>query len=221
MTEKTWNAVDAWLTEQLAPPDAALDAALAACDTAGMPPINVSPMQGKLLHLLAQSVGARTILEIGTLGGYSTIWLARALPARGRLITLEINADNAAVARRNIANAGLADRVEIRLGPALDTLAQLRAEPFGPIDLAFIDADKQNNVEYVRAALEFSRPGSLIIVDNVVRHGNILDAHSEDPGVQGTRRLIKYVASEPRLSATAIQTVGSKGYDGFLLARVE
>ena len=221
MTEKTWNAVDAWLTEQLAPPDAALDAALAACDTAGMPPINVAPNQGKLLHLLAQSVGARTILEIGTLGGYSTIWLARALPARGRRITLEINADNAAVARRNIANAGLADRVEIRLGPALDTLAQLRAEPFGPIDLAFIDADKQNNVEYVRAALEFSRPGSLIIVDNVVRHSNILDARSVDPSVQGTRRLIEYVANEPRLNATAIQTVGSKGYDGFLLARVE
>ena len=221
MTKDQWTAVDRYLVETLVSTDPALDAALRTSAEHGLPAINVAPNQGKLLHLLALTMGAKNILEIGTLGGYSTIWLARALPARGRLITLEINADNAAVARRNIANAGLADRVEIRLGPALDTLAQLRAEPFGPIDLAFIDADKQNNVEYVRAALEFSRPGSLIIVDNVVRHGNILDAHSEDPGVQGTRRLIKYVASEPRLSATAIQTVGSKGYDGFLLARVE
>jgi predicted O-methyltransferase YrrM len=223
MMEKSWSAVDAWLTEQLAPPDAALDAALEATDTAGMPPINVSPMQGKLLHLVARSIGARTILEIGTLGGYSTIWLARALPADAdsRLISLEINAGNAEVARRNLANAGLADRVEIRLGPALETLPRLQAEQFGPIDLAFIDADKQHNVEYVQAALELSHPGSLIIVDNVIRHGHILDTYSQDPSVQGTRRLIEYVANEPRLNATAIQTVGSKGYDGFLLARVE
>ena len=219
--EETWNAVDVWLTDHLAPPDFDLDAALAATEAAGLPAINVAPNQGKLLQLLARSINARTILEVGTLGGYSTIWLARALPPSGRLITLEIDERNAGVARRNVANAGLADCVEVRVGPALETLPHLQAEGFGPVDFSFIDADKQHNVEYVEWALALSRPGSLIVVDNVVRHGRAIDVASTDPSVQGTRRLIEFVAREPRLSATAIQTVGSKGYDGFLLARVE
>jgi predicted O-methyltransferase YrrM len=221
MAEDLWNDVDAWLTGHLAPPDEALEAALAATEQAGIPAINVAPNQGKLLQLLARSIGARTMLEIGTLGGYSTIWLARALPPGGRLVTLEIDARNADVARRNIANAGLGDRVEVVLGPALDTLPRLQANGFGPVDFSFIDADKQHNVEYVSWALALSRPGSLIVVDNVVRAGRVIDAASTDPSVQGTRRLFEFIAREPRLTATALQTVGSKGYDGFLLARVE
>jgi len=221
MTQELWTAVDRYITDLLVPPDPALDAALEASAASGLPPINVSPNQGKLLWLLARLQGARTILEIGTLGGYSTIWLARALPAGGRLITLEIDPKHAEVARASIAHAGLADVVELRLGRALDTLPQLAAEGCGPFDLIFIDADKPNNPDYFAWALKLSRRGSLIIVDNVVRDGAVIDAASSDPSVQGVRRLNELLAAEPRVSATAIQTVGSKGYDGFAIALVQ
>jgi predicted O-methyltransferase YrrM len=221
MTHEQWTAVDRYITDLLVPPDPALDGALEASDAAGLPPINVSPNQGKLLHLLARLQGARTILEIGTLGGYSTIWLARALPADGRLITLEIDPKHAEVARANIARAGLSEVVELRLGRALDTLPQLAAEGRGPFDLIFIDADKPNNPDYFAWALKLSRRGSLIIADNVVRNGAVINAASSDPSVQGVRRLNELLAAEPRVSATAIQTVGSKGYDGFAIALVQ
>jgi predicted O-methyltransferase YrrM len=220
MTEAVWTEVDHYFTERLVPPDAALDAALAASSAAGLPAIQVAPNQGKLLHLLAQLRGARRILEIGTLGGYSTIWLARALPHDGRLITMEYERRHADVARANLARAGLADRVDVRLGAALDLLPALARERPEPFDLTFIDADKQSNAEYFRWALRLSRVGSLIIVDNVVRGGHVVDAGSDDPGVLGTRRLMDALAAEPRVSATAIQTVGSKSYDGFALAIV-
>jgi len=220
MAERGWTVVDRYLDDLFVPPDAVLDAALRATATAGMPPHHVAPNQGKFLHLLARAVGARTILEIGTLGGYGTIWLARALPADGRLITLEAEPRHAEVARENIARAGLAGIVEVRVGPALETLPRLEAEGLGPFDLIFIDADKPNNPGYLRWALKLSRPGSLIVVDNVVRGGAVIDGGSEDPGVQGVRRLNELLAGEPRLSATAIQTVGSKGYDGFAIALV-
>lgn len=220
MAEGQWTAVDNYLTDLLVPADPVLDAALAASAAAGLPPIQVAPNQGKLLALLARLCGARTILEIGTLGGYSTIWLARSLPGDGRLITLEADPRHADVARANIAHAGLADVVEVRLGRALDTLPQLASEGLGPFDLFFIDADKPGNPEYVAWALELSRPGSVIIVDNVVRNGAVIDAASDDPNVRGTRRLHELLASEPRVSATAVQTVGSKGYDGFAIAVV-
>ncbi|MFF0445085.1 O-methyltransferase [Streptomyces sp. NPDC004609] len=218
---RRWDAVDRYVTELLAPPDEALTRALADSDAAGLPSIAVAANQGKLLHLLARTLGARTVLEIGTLGGYSTIWLARALPATGRLISLEYSPDHAEVARANLARAGLDSIAEIRTGPALETLPMLAAEPgAGPFDLFFIDADKVNNPRYVEWALKLSRPGSLIVVDNVVRGGSILDAGTDDPAVRGTREMYELVAREPRLDATAVQTVGSKGYDGFLLARV-
>jgi len=220
LTQKQWTAVDRYITDLFAPPDPALDAALQASAAAGLPPHDVSPTQGKLLLLLARVQGARTILEIGTLGGYSTIWLARALPAGGRLITLEADPKHAEVARVNIARAGLAAVVELRLGPALDTLPQLAAEGRGPFDLIFIDADKPRNPEYFAWALKLSRRGSLIIADNVVRNGAVVDAASGDPSVQGVRRFHELLAAEPRVSATAIQTVGSKGYDGFAIALV-
>jgi predicted O-methyltransferase YrrM len=220
MTQEQWTAVDRYLTDLLVPPDPALEAALQASAAAGLPPINVSPNQGKLLHLLARLQGARTILEIGTLGGYSTIWLARALPAGGRLVTLEADAKHAEVARANLARAGLADVVELRLGPALETLPQLAADGRGPFDLIFIDADKPSYPDYLAWALRLSRRGSLIVADNVVRKGAVLDPASDDPRVQGARRFNELLAAEPRVSATAIQTVGSKGYDGFALALV-
>jgi predicted O-methyltransferase YrrM len=220
MTQKTWTAVDRYLDELLIGHDAALEAALRASVEAGLPAINVAPTQGKLLNLLARVRGARTILEIGTLGGYSTIWMARALPADGKLVTLEIDAKHADVARANIARAGLARRVELRLGPALDTLAQLGAEGAGPFDLTFIDADKANIPAYFKWALQLSGPGSLIVVDNVVRDGAVIEAGSVDASVQGVRKLNELMASEPRVSATTIQTVGAKGYDGFALALV-
>jgi len=215
-----WNDVDSYFTETLALTDPALEAAQASSDAAGLPPIAVSAPQGKLLQLLAQVQGARTILEIGTLGGFSTISLARALPEDGRLISLEYEPKHAEVARGNIAAAGLADRVEVRVGAALDSLPQLQADGLGPFDLVFIDADKVNNAHYVRWAVDLSRPGTLIIVDNVVRGGRVLDESGEDPAVTGTRSALEVVAAEPRLTATAVQTVGSKGYDGFVLARV-
>jgi predicted O-methyltransferase YrrM len=220
MSHDQWAAVDHYLTAALSPHDAALDAALHATHEAGLPPINVAPNQGKLLHLLALGLGARTILELGTLGGYSTIWLARALPSGGRLITLEAEPKHAAVARANITRAGLADVVEVRLGAALDTLPQLVSEGRGPFDLIFIDADKQNMPAYFDWALRLSRPGTLIIADNVVRNGAVVDEHSDDTSVQGVRAFIAAAAAEARVSATAIQTVGSKGYDGMAFALV-
>ncbi|WP_405781146.1 O-methyltransferase [Streptomyces sp. NBC_00859] len=215
-----WTEVDRYFTDHLAPADDALDAALASSDAAGLLPINVAPNQGKLLHLLARIQGARTILEFGTLGGYSTIWLARALPSDGRLVSLEADPAAADVARANLARAGLDAIAEVRTGAALDTLPQLAAEGAGPFDLVFIDADKPNNPHYLEWALKLTRPGSVIIGDNVVRDGAVVDPGSTDPRVQGTRALIEMIAEHPKLSATALQTVGSKGYDGFVLAQV-
>ena len=220
MSQEQWTAVDRYITDLLVPPDPVLDAALQACAAAGLPPHNVSPNQGKLLQLLARVQGARTILEIGTLGAYSTIWLARALPADGSLVTLEADPKHAEVARANIARAGLADVVELRLGRALSTLPQLAAEGRGPFDLIFIDADKPSNPDYFAWALKLSRRGSLIVADNVVRNGAVVDAKSGDPSVQGVRRFNELLAESPQVSATAIQTVGSKGYDGFAIAIV-
>ncbi|MFB7619310.1 O-methyltransferase [Kitasatospora sp. NPDC056181] len=219
--QPTWDAVDAYFSEQLVGHDPALEAASAAADAAGLPRIAVAPNQGKLLHLLALTSGARRILEVGTLGGYSAIWLARALPADGILITLEIDPKHAEVARGNLARAGLERLAEVRLGRAADTLAAMVEERVEPFDLVFIDADKPSNPEYFRRALQLTRPGSLIIVDNVVRGGAVAEADSTDPGVIGTRALHELVAAEPGVSATSVQTVGSKGYDGFMLARVQ
>ncbi|MEU8763194.1 O-methyltransferase [Streptomyces sp. NPDC048659] len=215
-----WNAVDAYFTELLAPGDEALDAALAASTAAGLPEIAVAPNQGKLLSLLVRAQGARNVLEIGTLGGYSTIWLARALPADGRLTTLEYSAAHADVARANLAHAGLDKLVDVRTGAALDTLPLLAEEGAGPFDFVFVDADKVNNPHYVTWALKLSRPGTLIVVDNVVRGGRVATPHPDDPAVTGTRAMFDLIAQEPRLDATAFQTVGSKGYDGLLIARV-
>jgi predicted O-methyltransferase YrrM len=219
--QQLWTAVDRYISERLLASDPALDAALQASASAGLPAIAVSPNQGKLLYLLARIQGARSILELGTLGGFSTIWLARALPADGALLTLEVDPKYAEVARENIAAAGLADRVELRVEPALEALAQLDAENRGPFDLIFIDADKQSIPEYFQWALKLSRRGSVIVTDNVVRDGSLLDASSEDPRVLGTRRFHELLAGESRVSATTIQTVGLKGYDGFTLALVE
>jgi predicted O-methyltransferase YrrM len=204
----------------LAPHDDALDAALRASDEAGLPAIQVSPPQGKLLQLLARMQGARTVLEFGTLGGYSTIWLGRALPADGRLITLEADPKYAEVAQENISSAGLGDIVELLVGPALETLLRLDAESAGPFDLTFIDADKASTPDDFTWALEHSRSGSLIVADNVVRYGTLADAASDDPKVQAQRHFHEMLAAEPRVSATTIQTVGSKGYDGFTIALV-
>jgi predicted O-methyltransferase YrrM len=220
MTQKLWSAVDRYIVDLFIPPDAALNAALQASEKAGLPAINVSPAQGKLLHILTKAVGARAILEIGTLGGYSTIWLARALPADGRLITLEAEPKHAEIARNNISRAGLADRVELRLGRALETLPTLAAEGRGPFDLIFIDADKPSYAEYFSWALKLSRRGTLIIGDNVIRKGSVINPDAEDPRIPGVRRFNERVAAERRVSATVIQTVGAKGYDGFTIAVV-
>ena len=220
MGQEQWNEVDRYISDQLVPADPVLDAALRDSAAAGLPAIQVSPNQGKLLMLLAQAQRARSILEIGTLGGYSTIWLARALPPDGRLLTLEVEPRHAEVARANLDRAGLGDVVDVRLGRATDTLAQLVAAGSGPYDLAFIDADKPSTADYFAAAVALSRPGTLIVVDNVVRRGEVLDADSADEQVQGIRRMYDAMAAEPRVAATAIQTVGSKGYDGFAFAVV-
>ena len=220
MSQSQWTSVDSYFAQQLVEHDPALEAALESSAEAGLPPINVSPNQGKLLHLLARMSGARRILEIGTLGGYSTIWLARALPEDGRLVTLEAVAKHAQVAEVNIARAGLAGIVEIRLGPALETLPKLAEEARGPFDLTFIDADKERISEYFRWALEMSKPGSVVIVDNVVRQGAVADDATTDPDVKGVRRFIELLASEPRVTATGVQTVGSKGWDGLAIALV-
>ena len=218
--KQQWTEVDRYITDMLVPADHALDAALKANAAAGLPPIDVAPNQGKLLHLLAKIQGAKTILEIGTLGGYSTIWLARALPEGGRLITLEYDPKHAEVARANIERAGLSHMVEVRVGLALVSLEQLAAEGSGPFDLIFIDADKPNNPAYLEWAIKLSRSGSLIIGDNVVRNGEVIDAASDNPTIQGVRRFYEMLSTDSRVSATAIQTVGSKGYDGFAIARV-
>jgi predicted O-methyltransferase YrrM len=220
MTQERWTAVDRYIRDLLVPPDPALDAALRASAAAGLPPINVSPNQGKLLMLLAQLQGARNVLEIGTLGGYSTIWLGRGLSQGGRLITLEADPKHAELARGNIARAGLAEVVEVILGRAIDTLPQLAATGRGPFDLIFIDADKPSLPDYFAWSLKLSRPGSVIVIDNVIRHGTVIDAASTAPDVQGARRMNEMMAAEKRVTATAIQTVGSKGYDGFAIARV-
>ncbi|WP_213980045.1 O-methyltransferase [Sphingomonas sp. dw_22] len=220
MTEAGWSAVDSYIEGRLLGADPVLAAALAANRAGGLPAIDVSAAQGKMLHLFARMAGARRILELGTLGGYSTIWLARALPEDGRLVTLERDRHHAEVAQANIARAGLAERVEIRVGPAMDSLNAMIAVGEPPFDLVFIDADKPSNTAYLKAALALTRPGSVIVVDNVVRGGGVLDADSDDPGIAGTRALFEVVAAEPRLSATAVQTVGAKNWDGFLLAVV-
>ncbi|WP_163999143.1 O-methyltransferase [Pyxidicoccus caerfyrddinensis] len=220
MSQQQWTAVDRYITDQLAPHDEALEEALRASDAAGLPPIHVAPNQGKFLHLLALLQGARNILEVGTLGGYSTIWLARALPPGGRLVTLEMDPKHAEVARANLARAGLSEVVDLRVGRALDTLPLIAAEKRGPFDVVFIDADKRSNPDYFQWALKLTRKGSLIIIDNVVRNGAVVDATSTDPNIQGVRRLYEMLAAEPRVSTTAVQTVGSKGYDGFAMALV-
>lgn len=214
-------AVDDYVAGLLSRNDSFMEAALIASEEAGLPPIQVSPPQGKLLNLLARSIRAKAILEFGTLGGYSTIWLGRALPASGRLVTLEADAGYAKVARESIARAELADVVDLRVGQALDVLPELHAEGAGPFDLTFIDADKENSPAYFVWSLDHSRPGGLIIADNVVRDGSLANAESDDPKVQAQRRLHEMLATEDRVSATTIQTVGAKGYDGFTVALVE
>jgi predicted O-methyltransferase YrrM len=220
MSERQWRDVDRYFTDLLVRPDPALAAALEASDAAGLPQINVADNQGKFLMLLALAANARSILEIGTLGGYSTIWLAKALPPDGRLITLEAVPTHARVARENIERAGFGKQVEVRLGRALDTLPQVLAEGRGPFDFIFLDANKSGYPDYFQWSLKLSRRGTVIVADNVVRHGAVIDAKSRDANVVGVRRFMDLVSSEPRVSATAIQTVGSKGYDGFAMAVV-
>jgi predicted O-methyltransferase YrrM len=220
MTEALWTAIDHYIDGLLVPADAALNAAIETSNAAGLPPINVTPGQGKLLYLLARIQGARKILEIGTLGGYSTIWLARALPDGGRLITIEAEPRHADIAGKNILRAGLDRLVDLRVGKALEVLPGIAIEGGGAFDLTFIDADKQNIPAYFAFALKMSRPGSVIIVDNVVRGGRVIDALSSDPDILGIRRFNDMLAAEPRVSATAIQTVGAKGHDGFAIALV-
>jgi predicted O-methyltransferase YrrM len=221
MTQELWTSVDRYIVDSLIPHDPVFDSVLHANTAAGLPSIDVAPNQGKLLHLLAQIMGARRILEIGTLGGYSTIWLARALPPDGKLITLEVEAKHAEVATANIARAGLSSLVELRLAPALESLSQLHKEGALPFDLIFIDADKQTIPQYLEWSLRLSRIGTVIITDNVIRDGAVIDPLDPDPRVQGVRRFFQMISADPRIDATAIQTVGSKGYDGFTLAVVK
>ncbi len=220
MSQELWTSVDAYVDDLVVRQDAVLAETLAASDAAGLPRISVSPSQGKLLHLLARAIEARNILELGTLGGYSTIWLARALPERGRLVTVEADPRHAVVAGKNIARAGLTWLVDLRVGRALDVLPRIAAEGLGPFDLVFVDADKAGNPDYFAWALRLTRLGSIIIVDNVIRKGTVVDAESTDASVQGVRRLNELIARQSRVSATTIQTVGTKGYDGFTLALV-
>ena len=219
-SQSLWTAVDRYFGDMLAPSDPQLDAAIQANRKAKLPVIDVSPLQGKFLHVLVHIAQARRVLEIGTLGGYSTILMARALPADGRIVTLEFEPKHADVARENLKNAGMLDRVEIRVGAALDSLPVLASEGAGPFDLIFIDADKSNNPLYLEWALKLSRPGTTIVVDNVVREGAVIDTDSPDPDIQGIRRMTERLASESRLSATVLQNVGVKGYDGFAMAVV-
>ncbi|MGR3906210.1 O-methyltransferase [Burkholderia sp. SR8] len=220
MDQDQWNKVDAYFSATLVPSDDVLDAALAASEAAGLPAINVAPNQGKLLQLLATIRGARRILEVGTLGGYSTIWLARALPPDGRLVTLELNPDHAKVATQNLARAGFADLVSVIVGSAKDSLARLVDTGEAPFDFIFIDADKDNNAAYLDAALKLSRPGTVIVVDNVVRRGRVADPENRDLDVVGVRNGFARIAAEPNLMTTAVQTVGLKGWDGFSISIV-
>jgi len=220
MGNEIWNEVDRYFTERLGLEDDALAAAQRDSQAAGLPPISVSAPQGKLLQLLALAIGARNVLEIGTLGGYSAIWLARALPEGGRLVSLELEARHAEVATRNLERAGVSSKVRVRVGPAIETLPALEREGAGPFDLVFIDADKPSNPQYVEWAVRLARPGALIVLDNVVRAGKVIVEESADPAVQGVRRAMDVLAGDARLSATAIQTVGTKGHDGFALALV-
>ncbi len=221
MSQNMWTAVDDYFVETLLGDDVVLRATLQANIVAGLPPIDVAPNQGKLLNLLAKSCGARRILEIGTLGGYSTVWLARALPVGGQLVTLELDPVHANVARKNFERAKLTGVVELREGPALESLAQLAKERIEAFDFIFIDADKPNNPGYLEGIMRLSRVGTVIVADNVVREGAVADASSSDPKVQGSRRVLEMMGRDPRLEATALQTVGSKGYDGFAIARVK
>jgi predicted O-methyltransferase YrrM len=221
MSKKKWTAVDRYISEALIPADPVLETALAASDKAGLPSIAVTPSQGRFLMILAQAIGARSILEMGSLGGYSTIWLARGLADDGKLITLEADPKHAEVAQANVARAGFAEKVEIRVGKALDALPQLAAEGHVGFDLIFIDADKGNYPGYLEWAVKLSHTGTVIIGDNVVREGKVVEADDPDPSIQGVRRMNEIIAAEPRLVATAIQTVGSKGYDGFMIAIVK
>jgi predicted O-methyltransferase YrrM len=220
MNQDLWTAVDDYINSVTVRTDAALDMASAAAAAAKLPPISVTPAQGKLLHLIARAQGAARILEVGTLAGYSTIWLARAVPPEGRVITLESNATHADLARTNIDRAGLSGRVEVRLGDALETLPQLAAEQQPPFDFTFIDADRTNLAEYFDWAVRLSRPGSVIVVDNVVRKGAVVDASSDDPNVKGVRRFNERLKADTRVTATMVQTVSAKGYDGFAMALV-
>ncbi|MBG9538951.1 O-methyltransferase [Bacillus thuringiensis] len=220
-TIEKWTAVDQYVSDILIPKDSTLEEVLQTNATANLPAHDVSPTQGMFLQLLVQIQGARNILEIGTLGGYSTIWLARSLPPEGRVVTLEANEKHADIARSNIERANLNDRIEVRTGFALDSLKQIENEKYEPFDFIFIDADKQNNPAYFEWALKLSRPGTVIIGGNVVREGEVIDNTSNDPRVQGIRRFYELIATEPRVSATALQTVGSKGYDGFIMAVVK
>jgi len=215
MTDHRWAEVDRYIVDLFMPSDSVMDSALEACASAGLPPINVSPSQGKFLFVMAKAVGAKRILELGTLGGYSTIWLARALPPDGRLVTIEVDIKHAEVARRNFARAGLADVIDLRVGRALAVLPQLAAERQMPFDVIFIDADKENYSDYLAWAIKLAHAGTLILADNVVRGGAVVDGKSEDPRVQATLRFNEVLAADPRVSATEIQTVGVKGYDGF------
>ncbi|MEP9353487.1 O-methyltransferase [Xanthobacter sp. KR7-65] len=221
MSARLWEEVDAYIVERLLPADPVLEEVLAASAAEGLPAISVSAAQGQMLAIFARMVGARRILEIGTLGGYSTIFLARALPEDGVVVTLEADPHHAEVARANFARAGIAGKVDLRVARAIETLPQLEAEGAGPFDLVFIDADKPSNPDYLHWALRLSRPGTLIVCDNVVRDGRVIDAQSTDASVVGVRRTYDFAGVEPRLTATAVQTVGAKGYDGFALLLVE
>jgi predicted O-methyltransferase YrrM len=221
MTQELWTAVERYVVDSVIGSDPVLGEVLQANAAAGLPSIDVAPNEGKLLYLLARIRGAKHILEIGTLGGYSTIWLARSLPAEGRLLTLEVSAKHAEVAAANIAQAGLSAKVEVRLGPAAESLAKLHEAGAAPFDFIFIDADKPSNPNYLEWALKLSRSGTVIVVDNVIREGAIIDAESTDASVLGVRRLFAMMAAEPRIDATALQTVGSKGYDGFVMGVVK
>ena len=220
MSQELWTAVDLYINNIAIGRDAALEAASEAAVAAQLPPISVTPAHGKLLHLMVRAQGARRILEIGTLAGYSTIWLARAVPAGGRVVTLEANPMHADIARANLTRAGVADRVDIRLGKALETLPQLAVENQDPFDFAFIDADRTNLAEYFDWAVKLAHAGSVIIVDNVVRKGGVIDASSEDANIKGVRRFAERLSADSRVTATMVQTVGAKGYDGFAMALV-
>jgi predicted O-methyltransferase YrrM len=221
MSLELWTAVDRYIVESLIPSDPILEDSLRANAKANLPSIDVAPNQGKLLHLLARIQGSRRILEIGTLGGYSTIWLARALPSDGKLVTLEVEPNHVSVATANIQHAGLSSKIELRLGPALESLAQLHAEASPPFDFIFIDADKPNLPAYLEWSLRLSRPGTVIVCDNVVRDGAVIDPDSTDPRIHGARHLFELLTANPRIDATGLQTVGSKGHDGFVLGVVQ